>query len=64
MSQLQNITGHPHLLTVHDFEQEGTEELDTVILKALVKGERPGRVWGDRCCVPRPLALRLAPRDS
>ncbi|XP_059254797.1 transient receptor potential cation channel subfamily M member 5 [Mustela nigripes] len=34
---LQNITGHPHLLTVHDFEQEGTEELDTVILKALVK---------------------------
>lgn len=37
--QLQNITSHPHLLTVHDFEQEGSEELDTVILKALVKGE-------------------------
>ncbi|XP_057583169.1 transient receptor potential cation channel subfamily M member 5 [Hippopotamus amphibius kiboko] len=34
---LQNITSHPHLLTVHDFEQEGSEELDTVILKALVK---------------------------
>uniref|UniRef100_A0A8C0NN97 Transient receptor potential cation channel subfamily M member 5 n=1 Tax=Canis lupus familiaris TaxID=9615 RepID=A0A8C0NN97_CANLF len=34
---LQNITAHPHLLTVHDFEQEGSEELDTVILKALVK---------------------------
>lgn len=63
VSQLQNITCHPHLLTVHDFEQEGTEELDTVILKALVKGERPGRVWGDHRCVPRPPALRLAPRD-
>ncbi|KAM5317908.1 LOW QUALITY PROTEIN: transient receptor potential cation channel subfamily M member 5 [Glossophaga mutica] len=34
---LQSITSHPHLLTVHDFEQEGSEELDTVILKALVK---------------------------
>ncbi|XP_047630925.1 transient receptor potential cation channel subfamily M member 5 isoform X1 [Phacochoerus africanus] len=34
---LQNIASHPHLLTVHDFEQEGSEELDTVILKALVK---------------------------
>ncbi|XP_066234344.1 transient receptor potential cation channel subfamily M member 5 [Saccopteryx leptura] len=34
---LQNISSHPHLLTVHDFEQEGSEELDTVILKALVK---------------------------
>eukprot|EP00069_Balaena_mysticetus_P005851 bmy_05031T0 len=32
---LRNITSHPHLLTVHDFEQEGPEELDTVILKAL-----------------------------
>ncbi|KAM9078718.1 LOW QUALITY PROTEIN: transient receptor potential cation channel subfamily M member 5 [Megaptera novaeangliae] len=31
---LRNITSHPHLLTVHDFEQEGPEELDTVILKA------------------------------
>lgn len=38
-SQLQTIMSHPHLLTVHDFEQEGSEELDTVILKALVKGE-------------------------
>ncbi|XP_054426648.1 transient receptor potential cation channel subfamily M member 5 [Pteronotus mesoamericanus] len=34
---LQNIASHPHLLTVHDFEQEGSEGLDTVILKALVK---------------------------
>ncbi|XP_021568092.1 transient receptor potential cation channel subfamily M member 5, partial [Carlito syrichta] len=34
---LQDITSHPHLLTVYDFEQEGSEELDTVILKALVK---------------------------
>ncbi|XP_053416783.1 transient receptor potential cation channel subfamily M member 5 isoform X3 [Nycticebus coucang] len=32
-----NIAAHPHLLTVYDFEQEGSEELDTVILKALVK---------------------------
>lgn len=38
-AQLQNITSHQHLLTVYDFEQEGSEELDTVILKALVKGE-------------------------
>uniref|UniRef100_A0A2K5W1U9 Transient receptor potential cation channel subfamily M member 5 n=1 Tax=Macaca fascicularis TaxID=9541 RepID=A0A2K5W1U9_MACFA len=34
---LQNITSHQQLLTVYDFEQEGSEELDTVILKALVK---------------------------
>ncbi|XP_039091318.1 transient receptor potential cation channel subfamily M member 5 [Hyaena hyaena] len=34
---LQKITAHQHLLTVHDFEQEGSEELDTVILKALIK---------------------------
>ncbi|XP_058160944.1 transient receptor potential cation channel subfamily M member 5 isoform X1 [Dasypus novemcinctus] len=34
---LQNIMSHPHLLTVYDFEQEGSEELDTVILKALLK---------------------------
>nr|XP_056707932.1 transient receptor potential cation channel subfamily M member 5 [Euleptes europaea] len=34
---IQNIIAHQHLLTVHDFEQEGSEELDTVILKALVK---------------------------
>nr|KAF6468446.1 transient receptor potential cation channel subfamily M member 5 [Rousettus aegyptiacus] len=34
---LQNIASHSHLLTVYDFEQEGSEELDTVILKALVK---------------------------
>lgn len=37
--QLQVVTAHPHLITVYDFEQEGSEELDTVILKALVKGE-------------------------
>lgn len=41
LSQLQNIASHSHLLTVYDFEQEGSEELDTVILKALVKGEGP-----------------------
>ncbi|XP_020826469.1 transient receptor potential cation channel subfamily M member 5 isoform X4 [Phascolarctos cinereus] len=34
---LQAITAQQHLLTVHDFEQDGSEELDTVILKALVK---------------------------
>ncbi|ELW71928.1 Transient receptor potential cation channel subfamily M member 5 [Tupaia chinensis] len=34
---LQNIAAHEHLLTVYDFEQEGSDELDTVILKALVK---------------------------
>ncbi|XP_016071999.1 PREDICTED: transient receptor potential cation channel subfamily M member 5 [Miniopterus natalensis] len=34
---LRNVASHPHLLTVHDFEQEGSEELDTAILKALVK---------------------------
>ncbi|KAK2099879.1 hypothetical protein P7K49_021227 [Saguinus oedipus] len=38
-TQLQNIASHPHLFTVYDFEQEGSEELDTVILKTLVKGE-------------------------
>lgn len=37
--QLQNITSYPHLLTVHDFEQDSSEDLETVILKALVKGE-------------------------
>ena len=46
VSQLRNITSHPHLLTVHDFEQEGPEELDTVILKALVKGEAWPRLLG------------------
>ncbi|XP_055987569.1 transient receptor potential cation channel subfamily M member 5 [Sorex fumeus] len=35
--QLQVVTAHQHLVTVYDFEQEGSEELDTVILKALVK---------------------------
>lgn len=40
--QLQVVTAHPHLITVYDFEQEGSEELDTVILKALVKGEHGG----------------------
>ncbi|XP_054825976.1 transient receptor potential cation channel subfamily M member 5 [Eublepharis macularius] len=34
---IQSIVAQQHLLTVHDFEQEGSEELDTVILKALVK---------------------------
>ncbi|XP_021023260.1 transient receptor potential cation channel subfamily M member 5 [Mus caroli] len=34
---LQNIAAHPNLLTVYDFEQESSEDLDTVILKALVK---------------------------
>ncbi|XP_042528559.1 transient receptor potential cation channel subfamily M member 5 [Dipodomys spectabilis] len=34
---LQSIVSYPHLLTVYDFEQEGSESLDTVILKALVK---------------------------
>ncbi|KAM4846622.1 transient receptor potential cation channel subfamily M member 5 [Thomomys bottae] len=34
---LQHIATYPHLLTVYDFEQEGSEGLDTVILKALVK---------------------------
>ncbi|XP_028917337.1 transient receptor potential cation channel subfamily M member 5 [Ornithorhynchus anatinus] len=34
---LQNIISQQHLLTVYDFEQEGSEELDTVMLKALVK---------------------------
>lgn len=60
VSQLQNITAHPHLLTVHDFEQEGSEELDTVILKALVKGEGlgGGGVAGRRS--PWPWALCLA----
>uniref|UniRef100_A0A8C0EAH2 Transient receptor potential cation channel subfamily M member 5 n=1 Tax=Bubo bubo TaxID=30461 RepID=A0A8C0EAH2_BUBBB len=32
-----NIVSHQHLLTLHNFEQDGSEELDTVILKALVK---------------------------
>ncbi|XP_074132097.1 transient receptor potential cation channel subfamily M member 5 [Sminthopsis crassicaudata] len=34
---LQAIAAQQHLLTVHDFEQDSSEELDTVILKALVK---------------------------
>ncbi|XP_076971474.1 transient receptor potential cation channel subfamily M member 5 [Tamandua tetradactyla] len=37
---LQRITSHPQLLTMYDFEQEGSEELDTVILKALLKACR------------------------
>lgn len=60
VSQLQNITSHPHLLTVHDFEQEGSEELDTVILKALVKGESPRWRWGGQPLLPVALALCLA----
>ncbi|XP_053258213.1 transient receptor potential cation channel subfamily M member 5 [Podarcis raffonei] len=34
---IQSILVQQQLLTVHNFEQEGSEELDTVILKALVK---------------------------
>ncbi|XP_044540607.1 transient receptor potential cation channel subfamily M member 5-like, partial [Gracilinanus agilis] len=34
---LQAVAAQQHLLTVHDFEQDGSEELDTIILKALVK---------------------------
>ncbi|XP_062431941.1 transient receptor potential cation channel subfamily M member 5 [Rhea pennata] len=34
---IQNIISQQHLLTLHNFEQEDSEELDTVILKALVK---------------------------
>ncbi|NXQ42619.1 TRPM5 protein, partial [Catharus fuscescens] len=34
---IQNIISHQHLLTLHNFEEDGSEELDTVILKALVK---------------------------
>ncbi|NWX14641.1 TRPM5 protein, partial [Aegotheles bennettii] len=34
---IQNIISHQNLLTLHNFEQDGSEELDTVILKALVK---------------------------
>ncbi|XP_060033336.1 transient receptor potential cation channel subfamily M member 5 [Erinaceus europaeus] len=34
---LQKIAAHQHLLTVYDFEQEGSEELDTIILRALLK---------------------------
>ncbi|KAK2523314.1 Trpm5, partial [Columba guinea] len=35
--EIQNIISHQHLLTLHNFEQDGSEDLDTVILKALVK---------------------------
>ncbi|GAB0190008.1 transient receptor potential cation channel subfamily M member 5 [Grus japonensis] len=35
--EIQNIISHQHLLTLHNFEQDSSEELDTVILKALVK---------------------------
>ncbi|NXY89065.1 TRPM5 protein, partial [Alcedo cyanopectus] len=34
---IQTIISHQHLLTLHNFEQDSSEELDTVILKALVK---------------------------
>ncbi|NWX55265.1 TRPM5 protein, partial [Promerops cafer] len=34
---IKNIISYQHLLTLHNFEQDGSEELDTVILKALVK---------------------------
>ncbi|NXK33196.1 TRPM5 protein, partial [Piprites chloris] len=34
---IQNIISHQHLLTLHNFEQEDSEEIGTVILKALVK---------------------------
>nr|XP_020644461.1 transient receptor potential cation channel subfamily M member 5 [Pogona vitticeps] len=36
-AMIQSIIAHQQLLTVHNFEQEGSEELDTVVLKALVK---------------------------
>ncbi|NXI48431.1 TRPM5 protein, partial [Galbula dea] len=36
-ARIQNIISHQHLLTLHNFEQDSSEELDTVILKALVK---------------------------
>lgn len=45
-NQIQRILDHGHLLTVHDPEQESSE-LDTVILKALVKG----KAAGERCVV-------------
>lgn len=65
MSQLQNITSHPHLLTVHDFEQEGSEELDTIILKALIKGEGAGAgvSWGASCAglLPAPAPSWASP---
>lgn len=38
VNQIQKVLDHRHLLTVHDPEQENSE-LDTVILKALVKGK-------------------------
>ncbi|KAJ1179039.1 hypothetical protein NDU88_004278 [Pleurodeles waltl] len=34
---IHSIISQQHLLTLHDFEQESSEELSTVILKALVK---------------------------
>ncbi|XP_030306959.1 transient receptor potential cation channel subfamily M member 5 [Calypte anna] len=34
---IHNIISHQNLLTLHNFEQDGSEEFDTVILKALVK---------------------------
>uniref|UniRef100_UPI00398ECA5E transient receptor potential cation channel subfamily M member 5 n=1 Tax=Pristiophorus japonicus TaxID=55135 RepID=UPI00398ECA5E len=34
---LQNILANEHILTVHDSEQDSSEDLDTIILKALVK---------------------------
>lgn len=41
-NQIQKILDHGHLLTVHDPEQESSD-LDTVILKALVKGKTARR---------------------
>ncbi|XP_032895068.1 transient receptor potential cation channel subfamily M member 5 isoform X1 [Amblyraja radiata] len=34
---IQNIMAKEHILTVHNSEQENSEEMDTIILKALVK---------------------------
>ncbi|XP_069752796.1 transient receptor potential cation channel subfamily M member 5 [Narcine bancroftii] len=34
---IQNIVAKQHILTVHNSEQESLEEMDTIILKALVK---------------------------
>ncbi|KAM6159459.1 transient receptor potential cation channel subfamily M member 5 [Rhynchocyon petersi] len=42
-SLLHHMASRQHLLTVYDFEQDGSEELDTVILKALVKACRNQR---------------------
>ncbi|NXK94054.1 TRPM5 protein, partial [Formicarius rufipectus] len=37
---IEKIISYRNLLTLHSFDQEGSEELDTVILKALVKARK------------------------